>query len=121
MHVNLESKDRFSIEAYTNQDVTIDAIHYSESCIISASGIDSNWPIRSIDELIDSKLLPLLIEHPKVILIGHTKTNSTVPMMTIQSLAKQQIGIEIMSIGAACRTFNVLLNEKRAVVLGLIF
>ena len=42
------------------------------------------------------------------------------PMALIEYLANQRIGIEIMSIGAASRTFNVLLSEQRAVVLGIV-
>ena len=36
-------------------------------------------------------------------------------------LSQQRIGIECMSIGAACRTYNILLSEHRAVVAGFIF
>ena len=42
-------------------------------------------------------------------------------MPVMHYLSKQRIGIECMSIGAASRTFNVLLGEGRRVVAGIIF
>ncbi|HAU0934786.1 TPA: hypothetical protein JBH70_12550, partial [Legionella pneumophila] len=55
------------------------------------------------------------------IIIGHLQTGKTLPVTLISQLSQKRIGIECMSIGAACRTYNVLLSEHRAVVAGFIF
>ncbi|HEB92517.1 MAG TPA: hypothetical protein ENI94_03435 [Gammaproteobacteria bacterium] len=35
-------------------------------------------------------------------------------------MSSQQIGVEVMDTAAACRTYNILMNEGRNVVAGLI-
>ncbi len=61
----------------------------------------------------------LLQLQPEVILIGYNGHNKLL-IELIQDLAKKKIGLECMSIGAACRTFNILLSEGRKVVAGFI-
>ena len=77
--------------------------------------------MKTIKELNEKSLEPLLTLEPVIIIIGHQQPGIYVPMSVMQYLSKQRIGIECMSIGAACRTFNVLLNEQRNVVIGVIF
>ena len=50
-----------------------------------------------------------------VLLIGTGKNIAPVPPGIRQALRSAGIGVEIMDTGAACRTFNVLLSEERAV------
>lgn len=37
-----------------------------------------------------------------------------------QAFAAHHVGIEVMNTGAACRTYNVLLSENRAVAMGVL-
>ena len=55
-----------------------------------------------------------------VLLIGTGKSIVQIPPEIRQGLRKAGIGVEIMDTGAACRTFNVLLSEERAVAALLI-
>lgn len=57
---------------------------------------------------------------PEIIIIGHENPGKFPPMEFMSHLSQLQIGMECMSIGAACRTYNVLLSENRAVVAGFI-
>lgn len=120
MHLQLESTDTFSIQAYSNDEVKINNALYQQNLIVSAEGVISGWQINSLAELDDDNLAPLLQSSPKIILIGQEKNNLP-PMHILENLSKRGIGMEFMSIGAACRTYNVLLSEMRAVVLGIIF
>ena len=81
----------------------------------------SPWPVCRIQELNESNLADILQFNPEIILLGHGQPGVLAPMDVHQALSKSRIGMECMSIGAACRTFNVLLNEQRDVVLILIF
>ena len=42
------------------------------------------------------------------------------PPEVSQAFVKAGVGLEIMDTGAACRTFNVLLGEERAVAAALL-
>ena len=121
MQINREPHNRHTIQSYDNTHITLNHTPYSENLIISRRDIISPWVIDSIFDLDEKSLAPLLAQKPEVILIGHTKGAIQLPMHLVQSLATQRVGIENMSIGAACRTFNVLLSELREVVLGIVF
>jgi uncharacterized protein len=120
MHINLESEDKHSIHAYSDEAIQVNGILYQSSLIISRNEIINPWPISSILQLNETLLEPLLRYKPKTILIGHKSLNQFAPPSIMQALAKDRIGLEQMSIGAACRTFNVMLSERRDVVIGII-
>jgi uncharacterized protein len=119
MEINLEAADHHSIQAYSGNEIKINSETYQSSLIVSSYEIIKDWPIDSIQQLNEESLAPLLHYQPKIIIIGHSE-HGLLPQPLIQRLGKQNIGLECMSIGAACRTFNVLLSEHREVVLGLI-
>lgn len=121
MHIQLETPDNNTIRAYTDKQITVAEIEYHQSVIISGGCIIPEWPVQSVPLLNEKNLKPLLHLNPEIIIIGHDEPGVYIPMAVIQYLSKQRIGIECMSIGAACRTFNVLLSEARKVVLGIIF
>lgn len=120
MHINLEAKDQYTIEAYSEKEIRINGITYQQNLIVSTTELIADWTIDSINQLTTETLSPMMKYQPKIILIGHSKPNCFASPAIIQTLAKQQIALECMQIGPACRTFNVLLNEKRNVVLGII-
>jgi len=120
MQINLESSDKYTIKSYDESHITVNNTVYDDSLIISRQAIISPWPVHSVQGLTEDLLQPILALQPEVIIIGHNKPSVQVPIMLVQYLASRRIGIECMSIGAASRTFNVLLGEQRAVVVGLI-
>jgi uncharacterized protein len=79
----------------------------------------SNWQVEENTEWTLSALSPLIALKPKIILLGQTKVLA-LPPRVIAHLQAQKIGIEAMSLGAACRTFNILLQEGRMVCLGIL-
>jgi uncharacterized protein len=121
MHIQLEASDNYSIRSYDDHCVNVQDSLYDHSLIISLQTLIPSWPIQSIDQLSEITIKPILDLDPEVIIIGHQQAGLFSPMMLIPHLSKQRIGLEVMTIGAACRTFNILLSEKRKVVLGLIF
>ena len=121
MQINLESPDQHTIQSYGDSQIMVNNTLYSDSLIISRQAIISPWSIHAVQALTEADLQPMIELQPEVIIIGQNQTGAQVPMMLVQYLSKQRIGIECMSVGAACRTFNVLLGEHRAVVLGMVF
>ena len=120
MEIQLESAEPHTIRTYSDHSIVVGQTTLDQSCIISQRSIQTAWQIQHIDELNADHLAALLQDAPDVIIIGHEDTPRTLPVIASE-LSRKKIGIECMSIGAACRTFNVLLGEQRAVVLGIIF
>ena len=121
MHIQLETPDNNTIRSYTDEEITVGATVYKMSIIVSRQRIISPWVIHSIVELNETRLEPILSLKPEIIIIGHQQLGMQIPVELMHNLSKQRVGIESMSIGAACRTFNVLLSEQRHVVAGIIF
>lgn len=120
MHIQLESRTPNTITSYDDRQLIVNGITYSNSMILSTQTIISPWSIHSLNELTPSAMSEIIQQNPEVILIGHPESGTQPPIETRQWLSQQRIGIECMDIGAACRTFNVLLSEGRAIVAGFI-
>ena len=66
-----------------------------------------------------AELEPALALEPTIIVLG-TGTEQLLPDVELMAaVAARSVGLEIMSTPAACRTFNVLLQEQRRVVAAL--
>jgi len=120
MHINLEAADDHSIQAYSDNEIRVNSVTYQKSVIVSSREIISDWAIDNIFQLNEESLEPLLRHTPNIIVIGHKQQGKFPPPSAFELLSKKRVGLECMSIGAACRTFNVLLSEQREVVLGII-
>ncbi len=121
MQINLETADNHAIKSYSDTEIKIGEAIYQRSVIVSRQDIITPWPVVSLTDLDEHTLEPLLQLNPEVIIIGHKQTGRMAPIAVMQYLSNLRVGIECMSIGAASRTFNVLLSEQRAVVVGFIF
>lgn len=123
MHINQEKNAQNAIQAYSESQVKINEIIYEHNIVIKPHGEPEIWTLDNLAELDEDKLHVLMEGRPEIILIGHTGIgkNQFAPMAIRQYLANNRIGFETLSIGAACRTFNVLLAEDRAVVMGILF
>ncbi|STY29382.1 Protein of uncharacterised function (DUF498/DUF598) [Legionella wadsworthii] len=120
MHINLESAEPHAVQSYSDNKIQINSIVYERSLIVSETEIISDLSIQDIQE-IDEHYMNLLTQFkPEIIIIGHEHTGKLLPLSIMKQLGDQRIGIESMSIGAASRTYNVLLSENRAVVAGFI-
>ena len=77
-------------------------------------------PIGAPTTLTLEDLAPALALAPTILLLG-TGTERFLPDVELMAaLAQRRVGLEIMSTPAACRTFNVLLQEQRRVVAALL-
>jgi len=120
MHINLEAAEQNAVQSYTDDKIQINSIIYERSLIVSKQEIISDLTIKNIKEMDEAYLELLLRVKPELIVIGHNTLGSFPAINIISALAKQRIGIECMSIGAAARTYNILLSEDRIVVAGFI-
>jgi uncharacterized protein len=64
-------------------------------------------------------LEPALALEPTIVVLGTGAQQSLPDVELMAALAERSVGLEIMSTPAACRTFNVLLQEGRPVVAAL--
>ena len=90
------------------------------NAIISHDRIIADWRPAAITEMSIADFAPALELCPEMILLGTGRKQQFPHISLLTSLLQSGIAIEVMETGAACRTFNVLLGERRAVVAALL-
>ena len=110
---------RTRIQAYSETGVQIASHWYSTHLLLTGERIIENWRPGPVTELQQSALTQLLTENPEVLILGSGPRIQFPPQKLYAELAEKKIGLEVMDTSAACRTFNILLSEGRAVVAAL--
>jgi uncharacterized protein len=101
------------------------AIHLAERVVtnhvvLSAADIIENWDPAPFSELSLADFQPALDLQPEIILFGTGRQQRFPDIHLLTDIMRMGIAIEVMETHAACRTFNVLIGEKRAVVAALL-
>jgi uncharacterized protein len=90
------------------------------NAIISHDQLITDWAPPALEMLSIADFQPALDMNPDIILFG-TGSKQRFPAMTLMTeIMRAGVAIEVMHTEAACRTFNVLTGENRAVVAALL-
>ncbi len=90
------------------------------SVILTETEIVFDWPPACIEELSLLHLQAALRLNPELILLG-TGTRQVFPdARVIAAVQAAGVGFEVMDTRAACRTYNILVQEGRKVAAALI-
>ena len=85
------------------------------SCLVTANSIEP-WTPASVEELRAEHLAALFTLAPEVVVLS-TGAKQLFPRAALRAeFATRRIGLEVMEVGAACRTYNVLVGEERRVL-----
>lgn len=112
---------RAPIDAYGNGGFRFAGMSHRGSILALPSGIEA-WGVTKVEDVTPAALHRLLDEATaiEVLLIGTGDTLIPLPKQSRAELEKAGLFPDLMSTGAAVRTFNVLLSEERAVAAALI-
>ncbi|HEX7251144.1 MAG TPA: Mth938-like domain-containing protein [Burkholderiales bacterium] len=109
-----------TITAYGEDYVQVNAQRYQTSLIVLADRI-LDWPVEGFERLAEQSFALLLEEKPEIVLLG-TGARQRFPHPRLTALlAHAGIGVEVMDLKAACRTYNILVAEERKVAAALLF
>lgn len=89
------------------------------SVVITTDSL-KRWDVTSPGSLTAEDLLTLAQGRPDVLVLGTGEIQIFPPLEVRHALLGTGIGLEIMSTGAAARTYNILISEERSVVAALI-
>jgi uncharacterized protein len=104
------------IRRYGADFVLVGEAEVRRSCLVTATALVRDWPPRSVEELAVEHLAPIFELAPEVVVLS-TGARQQFPRAALRAeFATRRIGLEIMEVGAACRTYNVLVGEERKVV-----
>jgi uncharacterized protein len=112
-------REQFSIRAYTDSNVTVNEDIYTRPLVITAEKLLSDWSAPCFAELDTPHLRELKDLDMEILLLGTgVRQRFPAPRLLVE-LQEYGIGIEVMTTPAACRTYNILLAEGRAVAAAL--
>jgi uncharacterized protein len=119
--------DYNQIHSYDSDQVVIRPQHQTRleslktNFLLTQEQLITNWPVRAIESITAEQLAELKQLDPEVILFA-TGSGLCIELQKLaQSLMQDHIGVEFMALGAACRTFNLLVSEQRKVLLAVSF
>ena len=87
--------------------------------VVTPTRLLRDWEPQGPDQLTLEHVGRLADLNPEVVLIGTGARLIWPPRRLLTPLMERQIGFEIMDTAAACRTYNILMFEGRAVIAAL--
>jgi uncharacterized protein len=128
MKLSQEAVSEFNqIHSYDNDRVVIRPQHQTRldtvgsNFILTRDRLITDWSVTDIQSITSSQLAELEQLSPEVILFA-TGSGLCMKFQHIAArLMQSHIGVEFMELGAACRTFNLLVSEQRRAILAVSF
>jgi uncharacterized protein len=112
---------RHIVDSYGNGGFRFAGMSHRGSLLLLPSGIQA-WAPRTPSDLTITAFEPVLREAAeiRVLLIGTGKDVAFLPEALRSRLRDAGIGTDVMQTGAAARTYNILVEEKRPVAAALL-
>lgn len=120
MKFTLEASSRVNlIRAYSPTEIRVGEQSLRASCIVTADKVISEWEPASYAELAPSHLEAILALKPELVLLGTGAAQRFPPAPIRAAFIAGGVALEVMDLGAACRTYNILVQEERRVAAAL--
>ena len=101
--------------------VIVNGVEHRSSVLVPASGDPVAWPVATFEALTEAHFEAIAALAPELVIFGSgTRIRFPHPSL-LRPLISRRIGVETMDTAAACRTYNVLLADGRAVIAALLF
>lgn len=108
------------IAGHDARGLIVNAQRWTESVVVPAQGEVRAWDCAQFEALTAEHFERLLADAPEIVLIGTGTRQRFVPPALLRGLIERRIGVECMDTVAACRTYNVLVGERRRVTAALL-
>ncbi len=125
MHIELDSivQGKNRISAYAPGMVQVNEQVLYRSCIVTPDRLLETWPPEppeSFQGITLSHIQEIRKLEPELVLLGSGSRLQVPAPELLLPLFEAGIGFEAMDTGAACRSYNVLMNEGRKVAAALL-
>jgi uncharacterized protein len=111
----------FGINAYGPGYLEVNGVRHTTPLILHPETGPVPQPDLSFGSLTAQWLEKLRPQGPEIILIGTGEKQRFLAASALAPLMAARIGVECMTLGAACRTFNVLVSEGRKTIAVFLF
>ena len=100
--------------------VMVNGARHEASLLVHPERIEP-WPVAGFADLTEAHFARIAELRPEVVLLGTGSRLRFPPPRLLAPLARAKIGVEVMDLQAACRTYNILMAEERNVIAALLF
>ncbi len=122
MKLHLDKSDQYNtIARYDARHVMIGPNRYETSLIVLPERIETDWHsggFEALDEAAFARLAGLGCE---ILILGTGQRQRFPQPRLLKALFDARIGVDVMDLGSACRTYNILVAEHRNVAAALLF
>ncbi len=120
MKFTLESADNAKLVTnYGPGFFEINRVRFNTGLCLYQDGIFENWNENNPAELSVESFQQILTKQPEILILGTGSSLIFPPPDLIATLHKFGAVLETMDTSAACRTYNVLVSERRRVAAAL--
>jgi uncharacterized protein len=112
--------DANAISRHEPGRIWVGSASYAHSVLVPWTGAVQAWPVDDFDALQPVHFEAILALKPDLVIFGSGARLRFASAALMRSLIERRIGVETMDTAAACRTYNVLVSERRPVVAALL-
>ena len=115
--------DKFDVQSITGYGpgwVGINTDKVLNSVVVGSRGERLEWNCNRFEDLTPEHFAKLAAMAPELVIFGSGSRIRFPQPVWLKPLMAQRIGIETMDTQAACRTYNILAQEGRHVVVALL-
>jgi uncharacterized protein len=109
-----------TVTGYDDDGVEINAKRYEHSLTVLPERAPQPWDVASFEALTAEHFARIEEELPDVVILGTGARQRFVHPRLLAAFTPRRVGVECMDSKAACRTYNILMQEGRKVTLALI-
>jgi uncharacterized protein len=122
-HLKFQPDRSEGVNTITRHDpssIWVGTLSFAHSLLVPWQGEVQRWAPARIEDLQAPHFEQALSLQPELVIFGSGQRHRFIPAALVRCLIERGIGVEMMDTAAACRTYNVLASEGRAVLAALL-
>lgn len=104
------------VRGYRDGEILIGEVRVTTACLLAARALRTDLRPQSPAELELEDLEAVFALEPEIAIVGWAGGQFLMPPRQRRWFLERRIGVEVMQLGAACRTYNLLAQDGRPVV-----
>lgn len=121
MKLHLDKSEQYNtIARYDAHHVMVGQTRYESSVIVLPERIEADWHAGGFDTLDEAAFQRLAALGCEILILGTGMKQRFPQPRLMRPLIEARIGLEVMDMGSACRTYNILVSEHRNVAAALL-
>lgn len=120
MKLHTDPRTGNTVTAHGEGYVAINGERYATSLIVQPEAIDTKWQAIDVTSLAAEHIERLLATGADILILGTGKRQHFPPLALLKPIMAAGRTLDVMDTSAACRTYNILMSEGRAVAAALI-